>query len=96
MANAIPVNMDPEAAAQANPASKRGVKVQASPSLDENGVVTQGEYAAKQREGLGDAADFSDGTATQVTTPITVAEVDAAGKVVGERVHSHQATRVDH
>jgi hypothetical protein len=95
MANAIPVNMDPEAAAKAN-APKRSVKVQASPTLGEDGTVTQGEYAAKQRDGLGDAQDFNDGTSTQVTTPITVAEIDAAGKVVGERVHTHQSTRVDH
>jgi len=45
MADAIPVHSEPKK-------GKKVVNVQPSPSLDgESGVVMQGDYAAKEREG---------------------------------------------
>jgi hypothetical protein len=76
MANAIPVNMDPESQ------PKRKVKVQASPTLNDNGDVVEGDYAAKVREGLGDVENYSDGSDREI--------------VMQGEVTTHRAIRTDH
>lgn len=67
MADAIPVHSAPKPVKVQKP-------VQASPTIDpESGVVTEGDYVAKVREGVGAPADFeSDAAADEKVMPLDV------------------------
>lgn len=91
MADAIPVG-------QPEPQKKtRKVNIQASPSMDENGKVTEGEYAAAARDGIGDGTEFNQEpvSESQRETEMEVAKVAENGEkvIVG---FTHRFTRVDH
>ena len=90
MANAIPVNMDPEAQQP-----RRKPKVQAAPTVDSNGVPLPADYATVVRDGLGDPRDFGDGDSTNFESQMESAKVADDGKIVTV-FHTHNAIRTDY